>query len=629
MRLLVCALAFLVSCQPATDSATTESRLTVSGRLQNAEIDEASGLAASRRDPDILWVINDDGPAVLYAIDTRGAARGVTRVSKAHNRDWEDLASFSLQETPYLLIADIGDNEAKRDNLTLYVIEEPDLENGNAKIAWQFDFRYPDGPRDAESIAVDAANERILVMSKRDIPAVLYELPLRPANDETVVARRIGLMSSLPQPRRQDVVNAPILYNWFWQPSGMDIKADGSAAIVVTYDALYYYPRAAGQKWRVALSQPPYGLGLGKTKNVEAIAFSNDGDAAFVTAEQRHAPLLRVDLSTPQQPAPEVTVMTFNVENLFDNSDDPGKNDETYLRFEDKQSPAHIATCEEIEVERWRDQCLYFDWTDAVIDHKLSVLAETIKQVNDGRGADIIALQEVENVAILERLRNEHLADSGYLPAILIEGQDIRGIDVAFLSRLPLAEAAKLHPLFLEDYPDRVGDTRGVLEATFELPDGSLLTGFSVHFPAPFHPTEMRELAYEHLNGLRARLPPDRNVFAAGDFNTTGSEDSEQKVLDRFAEPYWTVAHELCEGCKGTQYYAPDDSWSFLDMILFAPGRGEKTTWQIRADSVQIANRHAQQVTKDGTPLRFDPVELVGVSDHWPVLLTLELMQKQ
>jgi len=235
----------------------------------------------------------------------------------------------------------------------------------------------------------------------------------------------------------------------------------------------------------------------------------------------------------------------------------------------------------------------------------------------------------VENIAILERLRNEHLADSGYLPAILIEGQDIRGIDVAFLSRMPLAEAAKLHPLFLEDYPDRVGDTRGVLEATFELPDGSLLTGFSVHFPAPFHPTEMRELAYEHLNGLRARLPPDRNVFAAGDFNTTGSEDSEQKVLDRFAEPYWTVAHELCEGCKGTQYYAPDDSWSFLDMILFAPGRGEKTTWQIRADSVQIANRHAQQVTKDGTPLRFDPVELVGVSDHWPVLLTLELMQKQ
>jgi endonuclease/exonuclease/phosphatase family metal-dependent hydrolase len=321
--------------------------------------------------------------------------------------------------------------------------------------------------------------------------------------------------------------------------------------------------------------------------------------------------------------------MTFNVENLFDNNDDPGKDDETYLRFADKQSASHITKCNKIAVESWRNQCLQFDWTDAVIDHKLTVLAETIRQVNDGRGADIIALQEVENVAILERLRTEYLADSGYLPAILIEGQDVRGVDTAFLSKLPLASPAKLHPLILQDYPDRVGDTRGVLEATFESPDGSLLTGFSVHFPAPFHPTEMRELAYEHLNSLRASLPADRNTFAAGDFNTTGSEDRELGLLGRFVRPHWAIAHELCQGCKGTQYYAPDDSWSFLDMILFAPGRGEKTTWQIRADSVHIANRYAQQVTKDGTPLRFDPVERVGVSDHWPVLLTLEPKQKQ
>ena len=30
-----------------------------------------------------------------------------------------------------------------------------------------------------------------------------------------------------------------------------------------------------------------------------------------------------------------VTIMTFNVENLFDNEDDPGKNDETYLALTD------------------------------------------------------------------------------------------------------------------------------------------------------------------------------------------------------------------------------------------------------------------------------------------------------
>jgi hypothetical protein len=43
---------------------------------------------------------------------------------------------------------------------------------------------------------------------------------------------------------------------------------------------------------------------------------------------------------------------------------------------------------------------------------------------------------------------------------------------------------------------DRVYDTRGILEATFVRPDGTLMTGYSVHYPAPFHPTEMREAAY-------------------------------------------------------------------------------------------------------------------------------------
>ena len=199
--------------------------------------------------------------------------------------------------------------------------------------------------------------------------------------------------------------------------------------------------------------------------------------------------------------------MSFNVQNLFDNVDDPGKDDKAYLPLAAKQNDAHIAACNEIPVESWRDECLYLDWSDAALNFKLGVLADTIRQVNDGRGADIIALQEVENLAVLERLRNDYLGDLGYLPAILVEGSDTRGIDVAFLSKLPLLGDATLHPLELPEFPDRQGDTRGVLQADFAMPDGSVLTGFSVHFPAPFHPTAMRESAYEHLNRLRNALP--------------------------------------------------------------------------------------------------------------------------
>ncbi|MCB1845744.1 MAG: endonuclease/exonuclease/phosphatase family protein, partial [Halioglobus sp.] len=154
-----------------------------------------------------------------------------------------------------------------------------------------------------------------------------------------------------------------------------------------------------------------------------------------------------------------------------------------------------------------------------------------------------------------------------------------------------------------------------------------VLTGFAVHFPAPFHPTAMRVSAYETLNALRAALPADRAAFAAGDFNTSSAEDAEQNLLDRLVRPRWVVAHDLGCGddCRGSSYYARDGSWSFLDMILWSPGnRGKNPTWDIRADSVRLANQAPGQRRKDGTPARFDPSGGPGVSDHWPLKILIE-----
>ena len=331
------------------------------------------------------------------------------------------------------------------------------------------------------------------------------------------------------------------------------------------------------------------------------------------------------DAAPVEAPANSVTIMAFNVENLFDNRDDPGKNDATYLPLAAKQTDEHQAGCATIEVDRWREQCESWDWSDEIVDRKLAAVAGAILQVNNGQGPDIVALQEVENIEILQRLIDEHMPDAGYTP-ILVEGYDVRGIDVAFLSRLPTVGEPVLHPLPSEGIDAaRYGDTRGVLEATFELPDGSLLTGYSVHFPAPFHPSLMRVVAYNHLNYLKSTLPADRYAFAAGDFNTPTREDREQDMLGRLARPYWTVVHDFgCGDCRGTNYYAREDSWSFLDMILFRPCCGENATWQVRADSVRIANGTPAQVRPDGTPQRFEITGNSGVSDHWPVLMTLE-----
>ncbi len=140
----------------------------------------------------------------------------------------------------------------------------------------------------------------------------------------------------------------------------------------------------------------------------------------------------------------------------------------------------------------------------------------------------------------------------------------------------------------------------------------------------------MRIAAYEHLAGLLDALPASHHAFAAGDFNTTRKENDATGILDDYARPHWTLAHDVgCGDCKGSYFYSRDSTWSFLDMIFFSPARGGKSTAQIRGDSVEIANRFPPQVSESGTPERFQSKKGTGVSDHWPLVSTIELTEKQ
>ena len=62
-----------------------------------------------------------------------------------------------------------------------------------------------------------------------------------------------------------------------------------------------------------------------------------------------------------------ITVMSFNVENLFDAKDNPIKRDDTYLPISKKSSEKHIENCQKIRVKKWRDDCLYLDWNQSLI----------------------------------------------------------------------------------------------------------------------------------------------------------------------------------------------------------------------------------------------------------------------
>ena len=217
--------------------------------------------------------------------------------------------------------------------------------------------------------------------------------------------------------------------------------------------------------------------------------------------------------------ASKFTVMTFNVENLFDNLDDSQKEDETYLPSSMKTSKLHIDQCNKIEVFKWRDDCLNIDWNDEVIEYKLNVITETILSYKD-HGPDIIGLQEVENENILKQLYNR-LKNHGYKFYTLVEGNDDRGIDNAFISKYQILNS-KLHQIeFSGGSKDQIGDTRPILESVFLIKDKEVSI-YNVHFPAPHNPLFMRKDAFTTLDKLGSNNK--RIAVALGDFNVTSAE---------------------------------------------------------------------------------------------------------
>ncbi len=260
----------------------------ITGKLENTQISEASGLASSRLYPGLLWAINDGGDdPLLYAVGSDGTDLGTFRVEGAKNFDWEALASFRLRDTAYLLIADVGDNWQQRRTVTLYVVKEPaitatGIDNGRvAAIAWQIRFSYEDGPLDCEAVAVDAANQRVFLLSKRGLSPVLYELPLHPVDQgTTVVAHRL---TTVPH------------FNW---PTAMDLSPDGLSAVVLTYNNGYLFRRRQNEDWPSAFKRRPQRLRFNRLFQQEAVCFGFFGKSVFVTSERIPAPLVRIDLET-------------------------------------------------------------------------------------------------------------------------------------------------------------------------------------------------------------------------------------------------------------------------------------------------------------------------------------------
>jgi len=274
------------------------------GTLARGALREVSGMAVSRRRDDIIWVHNDSGSRPqIHAISPAGVVHAQVTIVGATSRDWEDMAAFDFEGRAMLVVADVGDNDAKRSTIWLHFFEEPELmpsqggDEVTVAVEWSVPLRFADGPADCESVAVDVATAQVLLLTKRENPPRLYSVPIRPAGavpsrGKRLDATLLGPVATIPRPRAEDLLADAMFGAYSSQPTAMDVFGD--ELMVLTYRHAYVYKRSPGEAWGAAVARSPAIVMLPRMKQSESLAFDAQGRDVFVTSEKNNAPVYRL-----------------------------------------------------------------------------------------------------------------------------------------------------------------------------------------------------------------------------------------------------------------------------------------------------------------------------------------------
>ena len=332
--------------------------------------------------------------------------------------------------------------------------------------------------------------------------------------------------------------------------------------------------------------------------------------------------------SLPPKADNEVSVMSFNVENLFDTIHDENREDWTYLPLAMKKTPEVVAGCMKQDSSFRQRECMNTDYNEKALKVKMNNIASVVLDV-DGQGPDNLLLVEVENDRVLGQLNREYLDKAKYITQVLIEGPDTRGIDVGFLSRFPMVGQPVLHQIPWQPENDKDKEwmfrSRNILEVNVKAPNGDALTFFVAHFPSQSNPFYWRKQASEALAKLIKDKGPNAMVVAAGDLNVTHDEEEDTKVLRSTLGEVGAISHFVgCKECPGTHNYRR--SWSFLDVqvysnALLADGSG---SYALAPETIDVIRYNPVHLKRAKYPLRWDPDRQEGVSDHFPMYVRLK-----
>lgn len=258
-------------------------------RLAEPELNELSGLVALDSG---LWAHNDSGDeARVFRLDDAGITQAVVRLEGVEAFDWEDLSGAG-PSAGELFVGDIGDNAGARTEVTVlrFAVPEP-APVGEVMIPAEeiqtITLRYPDGPRDAETLLVDPVTRDLVIVHKRFGGASeVYQAAEADWADGGAELERIGIVEVGESPL--DATTAG------------DVGADGQVVALRTYASVLVFPRDEDQSLAGALVEnEPCDAPTRLEVQGEAIAFTADG---YLTVSEGNRPRLNRFVVTFPEP---------------------------------------------------------------------------------------------------------------------------------------------------------------------------------------------------------------------------------------------------------------------------------------------------------------------------------------
>lgn len=306
-------------------------------------------------------------------------------------------------------------------------------------------------------------------------------------------------------------------------------------------------------------------------------------------------------------------VATFNVENLF-----------TRFLFS-RGAPPHE--------DGFTTEDLRFRLADP---ESKRLTADVIQRLR----ADVVAMQEVEDLDTLKTFRDRFLGGRAAWPhALVIDGNDDRRIDVGVLSRFPIVHARSWQHLLAGDGSPVF--SRDCLEVDVDLPGLGALTLFVNHFksmradgvqgPGRAHTRALRRSqadAVREIVSSRFREPAEAAFLICGDLNDylEADEQGESALTELVGwDAVENVVDRLPPDERWTHHFQGRQEWGL-------PPARHQLDYLLPSRRLALANPQPPEILRSGLALRAggDWPRLPGVgrhgpkaSDHCPVVFEL------